>query len=184
MARSASLELVEATSGRQALWWAPAIALSVLALGLRDVGRWSWVVPIAGGVVGLSVPLAVRRTAGPAVWVAVTVTGLLAFAAVRTIWMLPVTGGGWAVGVAAAAAVAEEMLFRRALYGLLEAWGPRMAIAATSVTFALVHVPVYGWKVGGVDLAAGLLFGWQRWATGSWTSPALTHAAANVIQYL
>ena len=27
-------------------------------------------------------------------------------------------------------------------------------------------------SVGPVDLGAGLLFGWQRWASGSWTAPA------------
>jgi hypothetical protein len=32
-----------------------------------------------------------------------------------------------------------------------------------------------------VDLGAGLLLGWQRWATGTWTVPAVTHAAANAL---
>jgi hypothetical protein len=35
-----------------------------------------------------------------------------------------------------------------------------------------------------VDLAAGVLLGWQRWATGSWTASAVTHAAANVLMVL
>ena len=35
-----------------------------------------------------------------------------------------------------------------------------------------------------VDLGAGLVFGWQRWATGSWVAPAGTHAAANLVAVL
>jgi hypothetical protein len=42
-------------------------------------------------------------------------------------------------------------------------------------------VPLYGIAVLPVDLGAGLLLGWQRWATGTWTVPAVTHAAANVL---
>ena len=33
-----------------------------------------------------------------------------------------------------------------------------------------------------VDFAAGMVFGWQRWATGTWSSPAVTHAIANLLQ--
>jgi len=33
-----------------------------------------------------------------------------------------------------------------------------------------------------VNLAAGALFGWQRWATGRWDSAAVTHAIANLLQ--
>jgi hypothetical protein len=40
---------------------------------------------------------------------------------------------------------------------------------------------MYGWAVVPVDVGAGLVFGWQRWASGSWTSPAVAHAAANVM---
>jgi hypothetical protein len=35
-----------------------------------------------------------------------------------------------------------------------------------------------------VDLGAGLVFGWQRWASGTWTVPAATHAADNVLAVL
>jgi membrane protease YdiL (CAAX protease family) len=56
-----------------------------------------------------------------------------------------------------------------------------LALVGTSLLFALVHVPLYGWAVFPVDLGAGLLFGWQRWAAGTWTVPAATHAAANLL---
>jgi hypothetical protein len=35
-----------------------------------------------------------------------------------------------------------------------------------------------------VDLGAGLLFGWQRWASGGWAAPAITHGAANLMAVL
>ena len=35
-----------------------------------------------------------------------------------------------------------------------------------------------------VDVGAGLLFGWQRWASGTWTVPAAMHAFANALVVL
>jgi hypothetical protein len=32
-----------------------------------------------------------------------------------------------------------------------------------------------------IDLAAGLVLSWQRWASGSWRVPAVTHVLANVL---
>lgn len=79
------------------------------------------------------------------------------------------------------AAVAEEAFFRRLLYGALERHGAALAVAGSTILFALVHVTVYGWWVLPIDLAAGLVLSWQRWATGSWTVPAVTHVVANVL---
>ena len=87
----------------------------------------------------------------------------------------------WALPLAVLAAVAEEALFRRVAYGWLARWGVPVAIVGSAVLFAVVHVPLYGTAVLPVDLGAGLLLGWQRWATGTWTVPAVTHAAANVL---
>jgi membrane protease YdiL (CAAX protease family) len=50
------------------------------------------------------------------------------------------------------------------------------------VAFALVHLPGYGVSAFPINLAAGLLLGWQRWASGGWSAPALTHIAANLLQ--
>ena len=82
------------------------------------------------------------------------------------------------------AAVAEEAFFRRFLYERFLRSGPTSAVAVTAVLFAAVHVPVYGASVFWVDLGAGLLFGWQRWASGTWTAPAATHAVANLLVIL
>ncbi len=87
----------------------------------------------------------------------------------------------WAIPLGLLAAVAEEALLRRVLYAWLEPAGTVVAIGVTAVLFALLHVPLYGWAALPVDLGAGLLLSWQRWASGTWTVPAATHAAANVL---
>ena len=87
----------------------------------------------------------------------------------------------WALPLTLLAAIAEEALFRRVAYGALERRGAVVAIGVTALAFALVHVPLYGVAVFPVDLGAGLLLSWQRWASGSWTVPAATHAAANAM---
>jgi membrane protease YdiL (CAAX protease family) len=79
------------------------------------------------------------------------------------------------------AAVAEEALFRRAAYGWLERYGVAAAIIGSASLFALVHLPFYGLAALPVDFGAGLLLSWQRWASGTWTVPAATHAAANFL---
>ena len=79
------------------------------------------------------------------------------------------------------AAVAEEAFFRRLVYGALAPNGAAAAILGSGVLFAAVHFTVYGAWVLPLDLAAGLLLGWQRWATGSWIVPAATHLLANVL---
>jgi membrane protease YdiL (CAAX protease family) len=79
------------------------------------------------------------------------------------------------------AALAEEALFRKTAYAWLLRHGAPMAIIGSAILFALVHLPFYGASAMPVDLGAGLLFGWQRWASGDWTAPAATHAAANIL---
>jgi membrane protease YdiL (CAAX protease family) len=93
----------------------------------------------------------------------------------------PLPGGTVALGLGLLAAVAEEALFRGALYALLERRGALLAVGVSASMFALLHVPSYGLAALPVDLGAGLLFGWQRWASGRWTVPAATHAAANLL---
>jgi membrane protease YdiL (CAAX protease family) len=91
---------------------------------------------------------------------------------------------GVVVGMNTLAAVAEEAFFRRLVYGALLPGGPWAALVGSSVLFAAVHVTVYGWWVLPIDLAAGLLLGWQRQVTGSWAVPAVTHAVANLLVVL
>jgi membrane protease YdiL (CAAX protease family) len=97
---------------------------------------------------------------------------------------VPLPWSAAALPLSLLAAVAEEALFRRLAFARLEAFGAAVAIVGSAALFGLVHVPAYGLSALPVDLGAGLLFGWQRWASGTWTVPAATHAVANAIVVL
>jgi membrane protease YdiL (CAAX protease family) len=86
-----------------------------------------------------------------------------------------------AIPLSLLAAVAEEALFRRTLYDALAPRGTAVAIIVSAVLFAAIHVPLYGVAALPIDLGAGILFGWQRWAAGTWRVPAATHGFANLI---
>jgi membrane protease YdiL (CAAX protease family) len=97
---------------------------------------------------------------------------------------VPLPWSAAALPLSLLAAVAEEALFRRLAYARLEPFGTAVAIVGSAVLFGLVHVPAYGLTALPVDVGAGLLFGWQRWASGTWTVPAATHAVANALAVL
>lgn len=165
-----------------------AIGLAMVAMALRPVGLAGVGVTAVAALIGLAVPLPApgSRQAALRTWLVVTAVGLAAFGIARTTLVsahpqnLPL----WGAVVTVAAGIGEEALFRRLLYGWLARWGAIIAILASAVLFALIHVPGYGVGAFGVDLAAGVLFGWQRWASGTWSAPATTHAAANLMQLL
>jgi membrane protease YdiL (CAAX protease family) len=159
-------------------------AAGLIALATRDVGWDATAVIIAVGAAGVLLPHddpTPTRT-DPSRWISVVFLGALSFAAVRTLiptLTLPATATAAVIG--SIAAVAEEAFFRKFLYGWLSRWGPPVAIAGSALAFAAVHIPVYGVAALPIDLGAGLLLGWQRWATGSWTAPAATHVIANLL---
>jgi membrane protease YdiL (CAAX protease family) len=132
----------------------------------------------------IAVPLArpVRRAR---VWPA-TIVGAAAVAASVLVAgpPAPLRLVALALPMNAFAAVSEEALFRRLLYGRLERFGAPAAIGVTAVAFAAIHLPLYGVVALPLDLGAGLLFSWQRFASGSWAAPAATHVAANVLASL
>jgi membrane protease YdiL (CAAX protease family) len=94
---------------------------------------------------------------------------------------IPVAHGVEVVAVNSLAAVCEEAFFRRLAYGWLVRGGAIVAIGGSALLFALVHVPLYGAAVFWVDLGAGLVLSWQRWASGSWGMSAATHVWANLL---
>jgi membrane protease YdiL (CAAX protease family) len=159
-------------------------AAGLAALTARDVGWNATAVIIAVGAAALLMPhdqLTITRT-DPRRWISVVLLGALSFAAVRAripTLVLPATAT--AVVTGSIAAVAEEAFFRRFLYGWLSRWGATAAIVGSALAFAAVHVPLYGVAALPIDLGAGLLLGWQRWATGGWTAPAVTHMIANLL---
>jgi membrane protease YdiL (CAAX protease family) len=148
------------------------------------------VVVLAGGylallVGGLAVPGARRGQAdtAPLGWPLPLVIGVGAVVG-ATIVGGPVADRrvGVAAGVLAVlAAVAEEVLFRRVLYDRLLAFGVVVAVVGSAVGFALVHLPAYGLAAMPVDLGAAMLLSWQRYASGRWTVPAVTHVVANLL---
>lgn len=97
---------------------------------------------------------------------------------------VPLPWSAAAVPLSLMAAVAEEALFRRVAYARLVPFGAAVAVVGSALLFGLVHVPAYGVTALPVDVGAGLLFGWQRWASGTWTVPAATHAFANALVVL
>jgi membrane protease YdiL (CAAX protease family) len=119
-------------------------------------------------------------------WTVVVLMGAAAFVVGRLI------GGGHPPALLSArvlalnslAAVAEEAFFRKLIYAVLRPGGAVLAVAGSATLFALAHVTVYGWWVLPLDLAAGVVLSWQRWASGSWTAPAVTHVVANVLVIL
>jgi membrane protease YdiL (CAAX protease family) len=143
-------------AGYLTLW---AAALAVAATGAdREAGApLGWRVPLGLGLAG--------------VVGAVVVGGPVADRRVGVV----------AGGLALVAAVAEEALFRRVLYDRLLRFGVVGAVVGSAVVFALVHLPAYGVAAMPVDLGAALLFSWQRYASGRWTVPAVTHAVANLL---
>jgi membrane protease YdiL (CAAX protease family) len=175
---------------------APVVAL--VAVGCVLLAGRAWVAPVSAGhraalfvalfaamlLGSLLVPVdRSPRRLHPAA--ALAVGGLaIGGAAVVAGPAAPFPAAAWTLPLSLLAAVAEEALFRRVAYAQLARRGPVVAVAGAAALFAVVHVPLYGLAALPVDLGAGLVFGWQRWATGSWTAPAATHGLANVVAVL
>ena len=137
------------------------------------------------GIAAALAPTGSGRRASVVVWASSTALGVLGFALVRDLAVaLPIFATPVAAAASLAGAIAEELFFRRFLFGALARWGAPVAVVGAAVAFAAVHVPVYGFAVVPIDLAAGLVLGWQRWVTGSWTAPAATHVVANVLSMM
>ena len=145
-----------------------AVALVALSLGAgwRFTVDHRWPRAVVAGIAGAALLVAAWATAAPHVPVA----------AGHHIGPLLV----W-TPLVALVAVAEEIALRGALFSaLLEGGGAPLAIAVTSIVFALTHVPLYGWGALPLDLAAGLLFGGLRLVSGGVTAPASAHVLADL----
>lgn len=86
----------------------------------------------------------------------------------------------WVAGVAVVAApVAEELIFRGCLYGMLRQVAGRLtALVVSSIVFAAIHGHVPSIP-GLLLLAAGLALLYER--TGSLWAPVMVHAAFNAL---
>jgi uncharacterized protein len=152
-----------------------AVAVPLLAVGYLALGAAALAVAPTGGDRAAAPP--------PLGWVVPLGLGLVGVAGAGVVGG-PVADrrvGMVAAGLALVAAVAEEALFRRVLYDRLSRFGVVVAVVGSAVVFALVHLPAYGVAAMPVDLGAALLLSWQRYASGRWTVPAVTHAVANLL---
>jgi membrane protease YdiL (CAAX protease family) len=173
-----------------AMWVVVAAGCALFVLRPSLTGRaWTPQVLFAGylllGLVAASAPVArpSGRSMHPIVVTSVGIVAVVAAAgAVGPSFPLPRTAE--VIALNSVAAVAEELFFRRLTYGGLLRFGAFAAIVGSAVAFALVHVPIYGPAAIPVDLGAGLVFSWQRWASGGWGAPAATHVFANLMAVL
>ena len=158
---------------RPAFTGLPATATVLVTLYVM-LGSASLAVPVPGDD---------ARSLGPVVVGAAGVAAIVVAA-----WLLgpgfPVPHGPEVLLLNSLAAVSEELFFRRLVYGGLVRFGAAIAIGGSALLFATLHVPIYGPEVFWVDLGAGLLLSWQRWASGGWGAPAATHVVANLVAVL
>ena len=189
---SARAALVERTAANEGAVAATVVALGSILLALRPLSEVSantrvvlfGATYLTIGLASIAVPVARdRQHLSPAMAFGFGVAAVVAIA-----WAAgPSVPSPWAAAalpLSLLAAVAEEALFRRVAYARLERLGVVVAIAGSALLFGLVHVPAYGLAAMPVDVGAGLLFGWQRWASGAWTVPAATHGFANALVVL
>ena len=171
------------TALRLRSWGLPlAVASGVLALAARVPSPEAVFVTAGVGAVGGITAVGDGERPARLPWLWAVLLGAVPFVLFAA-WFRPLPApGGWLVAATASvAAVAEELFFRRLVYGWLARWSAAAAVVGSAVLFAAVHMPVHGPRVLPIDAAAGLVFGWQRWASGNWTAPAVTHVLANLL---
>jgi len=169
--RSAALEWAAVAAGLVLLVMRAYVPFGVAVLALVYLAMATLAVAASGGSIPRMHPAAVVGIGFAAVWLAGRAGGTALPAA-------DVTTA--AVVLNLLAAMGEEAFFRKFLYDRTARWGPAAAVAITALAFAAIHVPAYGVAAFPVDLGAGVLLGWQRWASGTWLAPAATHAFANL----
>jgi membrane protease YdiL (CAAX protease family) len=124
---------------------------------------------VIGCVVGVG--LAALAVAGPAIGGTTSVPGLGRPAAPFVPWAL----------ITIVVASAEEGVLRGALFDRIERIGGLpLAVAVTTLAFALMHVPLYGWHVVPLDLAVGLVLAGLRIGTRGLAAPAAAHVVADL----
>ncbi|HET7181924.1 MAG TPA: CPBP family intramembrane glutamic endopeptidase [Candidatus Limnocylindrales bacterium] len=86
----------------------------------------------------------------------------------------------WAAITIVVAAGEESILRGRLFDATRRAGGTVAAVALTTIVFALLHVPLYGWHVVPLDLGVGLAFAGLRLLTRGIAAPATAHAVADL----
>jgi membrane protease YdiL (CAAX protease family) len=156
---------VHATAGAVAIGLVFGLGLTTLALsgGWRPMPerRWAVAAGAAGGAVLVLLAVVTRSGQLP--------------------WLAPAAAFGPWVAVTVLVASAEELVLRGALFDELHlSLGTTGAVLVTSVVFALMHVPLYGWHVVPLDVGVGLWLAGLRLATGGIAAPAIAHTIADL----
>ncbi len=87
----------------------------------------------------------------------------------------------WWAPLVSLVALSEEVVLRGALFSALRSeHGDIVAIAATSVLFAVIHLPLYGVGAMPIDLCAGVFLGSLRVVSGSVAAPVAAHVIADL----
>lgn len=151
-----------ARSTRGGLVFAFALLGLAWSAGVQVRVSWRAVAWGVGGAVLLSAPVLLRSL----------------------LWPRPRTGShgfwGWAAAVAVVV-LAEEIFLRGALFEAVGALaGEAVAAVVGAVGFALLHVPLYGWRVVPLDLVVGLVLGELRRVSGTPAAPAISHLGADL----
>ena len=170
---------------------AAACAVRVTAGGTMPAASCPAALAFSGALLALSLGAGWRFTVDRR-WPRAVAAGLAGAALLVVAWAtaaphLPL-GAGERLGpllvwtpLVALVAVTEEIALRGALFrDLLDAGGAPLAIAVTSIVFALIHVPLYGWGALPLDLAAGVLLGGLRLLSGGVTASAVAHVLADL----
>ena len=154
---------------------APSAFLAGTAFGLGLIGLAAWAgwrtqrpglgavgLGAAGGVALVLLPALARLGPGP------------------SIGIHPEPFAAW-VAVTVIVAVGEEAVLRGVLFDALRApIGVPATVAATSLAFALLHVPLYGWHVVPLDLAVGIWLAGLRLVSRGVAAPAIAHAIGDL----
>jgi membrane protease YdiL (CAAX protease family) len=86
----------------------------------------------------------------------------------------------WA-SITVVVATAEELILRGVLFGAIRRqWGLGVAVAITTVAFALMHVPLYGWHVVPLDIGVGIWLAGLRLLNRGVAAPAIAHTVADL----
>lgn len=81
-------------------------------------------------------------------------------------------------------ATGEELILRGVLFvAIRRHFGVAVAVALTSVVFALIHVPLYGWHVVPLDLGVGIWLGGLRLLGRGVAAPAVAHVLADLVTW-
>jgi membrane protease YdiL (CAAX protease family) len=139
-------------------------------LGIALVGGLRWSRPDPGALAG-----------GLAAGLALLALPLAFHPEARSV-VLGHAAGFWPwVAATSVVACAEESVLRGSLWrAIATAAGEPAALVATSVLFALIHVPIYGMVVVPLDLGVGLVLGGLRLWFGGMAAPAVAHLVADL----